>query len=394
MITMRALVATVLLISVVLVSIVLITANTRHVVDADQAVNGSAMGPALEEVFVNQIPLVEPVADEGPDSEELSSKKEATTVPKKVPVPIVTTEDASDRQKARLLSVFRNSILGASRRDDSITAQTSENFDETSAPPIVATDAAVNEDELIILDDLYTDGKEIAVTSEQATTWEIPVHSSILVSDIINSKTSQNSAENKIKAQKLSTEKTLKLPTTKQIKSLPNASQTITSKTFQTTEQLPLGFEPGTYVSLDTKTTNDVAEELDPINWSISSPTLGRKQRDARKPSETIVLNTVPIAPHTADADNGENDQLQGCPHKFPPPFLSMMAQPVDRTLYPNSGLPSIYNPYNWNTQNMNLIKFPQCLDCQRKSVPLCTSCGRCRDCCHQSGCTCGCLKT
>ncbi|XP_058816487.1 uncharacterized protein LOC131679763 [Topomyia yanbarensis] len=398
MIIMRALVATVLLISVVLVSIVLITANTKHVVDAEGAVESSVVDKNLDEVILNRIPLVETVADEG---EKSNGKVSVKATPKKAHVPILMTEDGIDNSKGHLLSIFRNAGLGSTNNDGMVTGTTIESDDDlVITHEYLSTDITGIQAEMLFSDGLYENADWHTAANERMTR-ELPPHSSMLVQELVDSKTSQNSLEAGFEAQEVLTGKPVELQTTKQSKMSSKESQTITSKTFQTTEQLPLGYEPESYIVLDTKpnvrdnlkSVDDVAaEEIDPVGWSINSPTLERKQREASKLSETIVLNTVPIVPHLAESDHSLKDQ--GCPHKFPPPLPSIMMKEVDRPFYQNQGVPSIYNPHNWNTEHMNLVRFPQCTDCQRKSVPLCVTCGRCSDCCHQSGCTCGCLKS
>ncbi|XP_055545201.1 uncharacterized protein LOC129730143 [Wyeomyia smithii] len=367
MVIMRALIATILLITIVLVSIVFITANTKVAEIDEESVVG------LDEMVGNRLPSADFVDKEEFESMEISPS-ESTKLSS------VTDE--------HLLSIFRTagSTLGSMKYDvvqpettahvkssDDILFITPDNFGTSTKDVWTATSTS--------------DGRT-STTDEKVSEYTVfmnkqtpPQEMHFTEEVLINTKRDESPIVD------------LNPHTVTQSK----VSPTISSKTFQTSEKqsvtLPIGYEPESYVVMDSvpnaaadsRVENTDAKELDPISWNLNTPTRERKQRDAGKGSETIVLNTVPIVPHIS----GEH---QRCAHKFPP-LLPARAFHQDVTLQ-HRGLPSIYNPCNWNTQYMNRLRYPQCADCQRDSVPLCKTCGRCSECCQKGRCECGCLRS
>uniref|UniRef100_A0A182KCJ7 Uncharacterized protein n=1 Tax=Anopheles christyi TaxID=43041 RepID=A0A182KCJ7_9DIPT len=110
---------------------------------------------------------------------------------------------------------------------------------------------------------------------------------------------------------------------------------------------------------------------------------LGRKQRATPSTNgQTHVLNKVPIVAYDGDGSMAPMYKSDG----------SQRSQ-FERSRFHYS-LPSmVYNPYAWDPYHMNMLRFPQCSACQQNARALCTTCGRCADCCAHSKCTCGCLN-
>ncbi|XP_055639535.1 uncharacterized protein LOC129777332 [Toxorhynchites rutilus septentrionalis] len=370
MIIMRALVATVLLISVILLSTVLINANTRNVVSIENE-RGSRIENEVPQVVESvKTPMVTK------KSPEKSVHKGALN-PKIEPVEKLDVK-VNVEKEGRLIKAIQN---------------TDAKIDNVQTKPSVAKTTVESNDEDIEVNEtdiqdelLFTDGFKEKV-------------------DVIVHRTTHTLSESPKITERAEMAFTTASKATQ--KNNPSSSQT----TEQQPSMTPLGYEPESYIVLDAepeiprKLQQDddatLVDDIDPVGLGKVNHVLERKQRAVYDGPETYVLNRAPIVPHVGH-EHYYGEMPQRCPREFPPPLPAHQPQPTEQARappqqaapQPHSGSPSIYNPYNWDRHHMNLVRFPQCAACQRKEGPVCTTCGRCRECCEQSGCTCGCLRS
>nr|XP_029714764.1 uncharacterized protein LOC109424224 [Aedes albopictus] len=410
MIIMRALVATVLLITVVLVSIVLINANSRHV-RSDVTINGNDGDGGV------QVDEMEPKVITGGSYEEEDERMGLN--PEEEQKTLQFEDSLSDSVKNSESSTLINAIrkagvatdeeaLDASSQVETIQAESELSIENGEEEEIVVLHERHNinpvqmYDDVVYSEEVVVDAKSTEVF-EQATnrshTTPVPTTEGDYYVEDVPAEVNAEKQEQEMELQP--EERYLESKTVNDIKARSKENQWSSRRTSPATErQTPLGYEPESYVVVDEDMFNSKKAELEetfagkddlsPASSSISSRPLERKQRAAVGHPDTIVLNRAPIMPHIED-----EYREPGCPLMFPPPprFDHSMERGRARPRY-HTGMASIYNPHNWDAHNMNLLRFPQCAACQRKHAPLCRTCGRCSDCCLQSGCTCGCLHS
>ncbi|XP_065075835.1 uncharacterized protein LOC135699481 [Ochlerotatus camptorhynchus] len=390
MIIMRALVGTVLLISVVLVSIVLINANSRHERSSETipAQNDDSRAEVdkseMEVLFEGSLEDNERMGL-NPEQERKSFEMEETL-----------TESVKSTNGSSLL----NAIVKAGKVTASGKLQTSSTSRDVSMKEENRVEEDDVEEQVVIIHEnsgidpveMYEDILNTANEIRSPTTQPLTTESEYYNDDAPAQENSEQQGNDDPK------ETYLESKTINNIKTRSKESQWAVRKSSPTTErQTPLGYEPESYIVLDeepnvpvkTRLDEELSEvdDLDPTS-SISSRPLERKQRAVVGSPETIVLNRAPIVPHIGTY------QEPGCPHMFPPSSASRYAKSMERSRPSYPGMASIYEPNHWDNQNMNVLRSTHCTACQRKQVPLCVTCGRCSECCGQSGCTCGCLSS
>ncbi|XP_062551634.1 uncharacterized protein LOC134216867 [Armigeres subalbatus] len=404
MIIMRALVATVLLITVVLVSIVLISANSRHVRDTE-TVSQNDDGKSAE---VNELELEVTTNGSFEENERMGLNPEEERKAYEFEEPLVGV--VKDSESSTLINAIRKA--GSTDEDDN--AETVDHVEEEQPESELEIEDG-EEEEIIVLhkshsidpsevyegvntEDVFVSAKQTE-SSEQVMEHSPATH--VLTSGeeyYVRNPAVEDDTKKKVKEE--SQEQYHDPQSVAGMKVRPKENLWGSRKTSPVPErQTPLGYEPESYVvvneetySTTTKRVDDFSEadDMTSASSSISIRPLERRQRAAVGNPETIVLNRAPIVPHIEDEYPD-----RGCPHLFPPLLSPRFSKNVEHPVPPSyPGMASIYNPHNWDTQNMNLLRFPQCASCQRKRHALCRTCGRCSDCCLHSGCTCGCLHS
>uniref|UniRef100_A0A8D8GRU7 (northern house mosquito) hypothetical protein n=1 Tax=Culex pipiens TaxID=7175 RepID=A0A8D8GRU7_CULPI len=393
MIIMRALVGTVLLIAVMLVSIVLINANTRPVRGAgsskevkEKSSTGAVHGQHESRVEIEVVESFE-------DAEGGDGGIGASVVEK------VSEEMVQEDKQGRLISAIKKS----GKQVATPQAVLVEIVRDDDSDEVVELAEGVVE-EVLFTDGFTVDSHEDATDAARNKTagteqTEQSVEDDVGEIEIIEVDTEGKPEETRLESKPV-----------QEIKTRSKEARVI-STTEPQPASVPMGYEPSSYIIMDeeplveiSKDSESEDEDLDPTESDASTKTLERKQRHADGTPETIILNKVPIIPYIKD------EKRPVSPHQSKPlkayrltkrdltsqhdPDHGHIRHHHQHHHHHQQGLqnPSVYNPYNWEKQNMNELRFPQCAACQKKSVPVCRTCGQCAECCHKSGCTCGCL--
>lgn len=384
MIIMRALVATVLLITVVLVSIVLINANSRE--ERSGETTSGTNNDSKVEVDKADVEVLFEGSFEGSDRMGLNPEEERKA--------LELEETVRSNNGSSLINAIKK-VTEVVESDYLEISNSSRDAPEGQEKLVKEDD---EEEQIVILretssiepGDIYEEVNSTAEEVPTTTTEKLTTENIYRVDDTrVEDQRPNEEPEDKY----------LESKTLNDIKTRSKENQWAGRNPSQTTErQTPLGYEPESYIVLDAEPTvsdrisfdekKSKDDDLDPTS-DISSRPLERKQRAVIGSPETIVLNRAPIVPHMGTYKDS------GYPHMFHKSSALRYAKAFDRTRPGYPGLPSIYEPNHWESRHhTNMLRFPQCSGCEQKHCPLCVSCGRCSECCRQSGCTCGCLNS